>query len=111
MSWFVKPYNIYIFLLIYRRGPVRYRFQGLYELDSLAIVNVRDAGPVKNAFKMLMFPDAKMYQADGAKAKVCNILYTLMLIFAGVKLDMAMTLDKSIQTVVKFLILIKPGFS
>ncbi|CAG2257462.1 EXOC8 [Mytilus edulis] len=52
-----------------RRGPVRYRFQGLYELDSLAIVNVRDAGPIKNAFKILMFPDAKMYQADGAKAK------------------------------------------
>ncbi|VDI63144.1 exocyst complex component 8, partial [Mytilus galloprovincialis] len=52
-----------------QRGPVRYRFQGLYELDSLAIVNVRDAGPIKNAFKILMFPDAKMYQADGAKAK------------------------------------------
>ena len=52
-----------------RRGPVRYRFQGLYELDSLAIVNVRDAGPIKNAFKILMFPDAKMYQADGTKAK------------------------------------------
>ncbi|XP_033764369.1 exocyst complex component 8-like [Pecten maximus] len=52
-----------------RRGPVRYRFQGLYELDSLAVVNVRDAGPVKNAFKILMFPDSKMYQADSAKAK------------------------------------------
>ena len=57
-----------------RRGPVRYRFQGLYELDSLAIVNVRDAGPIKNAFKILMFPDAKMYQADGTKAKVCLCL-------------------------------------
>ena len=55
---------------IYRRGPVRYRFQGLYELDSLAIVNVRDVGSTKNAFKMLMFPAAKMYQADSAKSKV-----------------------------------------
>lgn len=53
-----------------RRGPVRYRFQGLYELDSLAVVNVRDAGPNKNAFKILMFPDSKMYQADSSKSKV-----------------------------------------
>ncbi|XP_053378630.1 exocyst complex component 8-like [Mercenaria mercenaria] len=52
-----------------RRGPVRYRFQGLYELDNLAIVNIRDAGPVKNAFKVLMFPDSKIYQADSAKSK------------------------------------------
>lgn len=52
-----------------RRGPVRYRFQGLYELDSLAVVNVRDAGPNKNAFKILMFPDSKMYQADSSKSK------------------------------------------
>ncbi|KAK3105314.1 hypothetical protein FSP39_022322 [Pinctada imbricata] len=52
-----------------RRGPVRYRFQGLYELDSLAVVNVRDAGPHKNTFKILMFPDSKIYQADSAKSK------------------------------------------
>nr|XP_022342555.1 exocyst complex component 8-like isoform X2 [Crassostrea virginica] len=52
-----------------RRGPVRYRFQGLYELDSLAVVNVRDAGANKNAFKILMFPDSKMYQADSSKSK------------------------------------------
>ncbi|KAK7093761.1 exocyst complex component 8-like [Littorina saxatilis] len=52
-----------------RRGPMRYRFQGLYELDSLAVVNVRDAGPIKNAFKILMFPETRMYQADSAKSK------------------------------------------
>ncbi|KAL3861830.1 hypothetical protein ACJMK2_007844 [Sinanodonta woodiana] len=52
-----------------RRGPVRYRFQGLYELDNLAVVNVRDAGPVKNAFKILMFPASKIYQTDSAKSK------------------------------------------
>lgn len=55
---------------ISRRGPVRYSFQGLIELDNLAIVNIRDAGPVKNAFKVLMFPDSKIYQADSAKSKV-----------------------------------------
>ncbi|KAK6175574.1 hypothetical protein SNE40_014007 [Patella caerulea] len=52
-----------------RRGPVRYRFQGLYELDSLAVVNVRDVGPVKNAFKILMFPETRMYQTDNTKSK------------------------------------------
>ncbi|XP_052286222.1 exocyst complex component 8-like isoform X2 [Dreissena polymorpha] len=52
-----------------RRGPVRYRFQGLYELDNLAIVNIRDAGAVKNSFKVLMFPDSKIYAADSAKSK------------------------------------------
>ena len=54
---------------------MRYRFQGLYELDSLAVVNVRDAGPVKNAFKILMFPETRMYQADSAKSKV-SLVYT-----------------------------------
>lgn len=52
-----------------RRGPVRYKFQGLYELDNLAIVNIRDQGPVKNSFKVLMFPDSKIYQADSSKSK------------------------------------------
>ncbi|ESO87616.1 hypothetical protein LOTGIDRAFT_207015 [Lottia gigantea] len=52
-----------------RRGPVRYRFQGLYELDSLAVVNVRDVGSVKNAFKILMFPETRMYQTDSTKSK------------------------------------------
>lgn len=56
--------------ITFRRGPLRYRFQGLYELDGLAVVNVRDVGPVKCAFKILMFPDTRMYQADSTKAKV-----------------------------------------
>lgn len=53
---------------------MKYRFQGLYELDSLAVVNVRDAGPVKNAFKILMFPETRMYQADSAKTKVSLVI-------------------------------------
>ncbi|XP_067945624.1 exocyst complex component 8-like [Watersipora subatra] len=52
-----------------KRGPIKYKFLALYELDSLAIVNVRDVGPVKNAFKVLMFPDTRIYQVDNPKAK------------------------------------------
>ena len=49
---------------------MKYRFHSLYELDSLAVVNARDIGTVKNAFKILMFPDTRMYQTDNPKAKV-----------------------------------------
>ncbi|XP_064642359.1 exocyst complex component 8-like isoform X2 [Lineus longissimus] len=52
-----------------RKGPVKYKYQALYELDNLAVVNVKDVGPVKNAFKILMFPDARMYQAETQKDK------------------------------------------
>ena len=49
---------------------MKYKFQTLYELDSLAVVNARDVGPCKNAFKILMFPDTRMFQADNPKTKV-----------------------------------------
>ncbi|XP_014664486.1 PREDICTED: exocyst complex component 8-like [Priapulus caudatus] len=53
-----------------RRGPLRYKFQSLYVLDeSLAVVNVRDVGSAKNAFKILKFPNAHLYQCDSPKAK------------------------------------------
>eukprot|EP00058_Branchiostoma_floridae_P005069 XP_002590557.1 hypothetical protein BRAFLDRAFT_124535 [Branchiostoma floridae] len=52
-----------------RRGPVHYKFQALYELDSLAVVNIRDAGPMKNSFKVLVFPDCRVFQAESPKAK------------------------------------------
>ncbi len=58
-------------IYICRRGPVKYSFQVLYELDSLAVVNARDVGGSKNAFKILMFPDTRMFQAENPKAKVC----------------------------------------
>lgn len=66
-----KPVSVY-YALICRRGPVKYKYQALYELDSLAVVNVKDVGPMKNAFKVLMFPDTRMYQAENPKAKVLN---------------------------------------
>ena len=61
---------LHYYIHIFRRGPVKYKFQSLYELDSLAVVNARDVGPCKNAFKILMFPDTRMFQADNPKTKV-----------------------------------------
>ncbi|XP_070560701.1 exocyst complex component 8-like [Ptychodera flava] len=52
-----------------RRGPLQYKFQRLFELDNLAVVNARDVGPVKNAFKVLMFPEQHMYQCSSPKIK------------------------------------------
>lgn len=49
---------------------MKYRFQKLYELDSLAVVNIRDVGSIKNAFKILMFPDTRIFAAESPKAKV-----------------------------------------
>lgn len=62
------------FVFTRRRGPVKYKYQALYELDSLAVVNVKDVGQVKNSFKVLMFPDTRIYQAENPKAKVSRYL-------------------------------------
>nr|CAG4651628.1 EOG090X021B [Triops cancriformis] len=52
-----------------RRGPIRLQFQDLHELDGLAVVNIRDLGPIKHAFKLLMFPDTRVFQCANAAAK------------------------------------------
>ncbi|ESN89846.1 hypothetical protein HELRODRAFT_194798 [Helobdella robusta] len=52
-----------------RKGPVYYKYQTLYELDGLAVVNVKDSGNVKNSFKVLMFPDARLFTAPSPKVK------------------------------------------
>ena len=52
-----------------RRGPVRYRFQALYELDNMAIVEMKDSDQLACAFKILMFPDSHLYQAESEEAK------------------------------------------
>ena len=64
--------NVHVMHIFFvdRRGPVKYKFQGLSELDSLAVVNARDVGSCKNAFKILMFPDSRMFQAESPKEKV-----------------------------------------
>lgn len=52
-----------------RRGPVRYKFQALYELDNMAIVDVKDSDTLRCAFKILMFPDSHLYQAENEENK------------------------------------------
>nr|CAD7587786.1 unnamed protein product [Timema genevievae] len=52
-----------------RRGPVRYKFDMMYELGSLAVVNVRDMGTVKTAFKLLAFPDTRVFQCSNNQSK------------------------------------------
>lgn len=52
-----------------RRGPARYKFQTLIELGSFAAVNVRDMGSVKTAFKLLAFPDTRLFQCTSNQSK------------------------------------------
>ena len=42
----------------------------MYELDSLAVVNVRDFGGIKYAFKLLVFPDARLFQCANSESKM-----------------------------------------
>ncbi|XP_070590059.1 exocyst complex component 8 [Erythrolamprus reginae] len=50
-----------------RRGM--YRYDALYPLDGLAVVNVKDNPPMKDMFKLLMFPESRIFQAENAKIK------------------------------------------
>lgn len=52
-----------------RRGPVKYLFQSLYELENMAIVDVKDTEELKFTFKILMFPDSHLYQAETEEEK------------------------------------------
>ncbi|AWP20345.1 putative exocyst complex component 8 [Scophthalmus maximus] len=52
-----------------RRGAVKYKYNALYELDSFAVVNVKDNAPMKDMFKILMFPDSRIFQAENSKIK------------------------------------------
>lgn len=60
-----------------RRGPPRYKMQAVYDLQSLAIINVRDLGTVKLAFKLLAFPDTRIFQCATATSKVMHINFGL----------------------------------
>lgn len=42
----------------------------MYELSSLAVVNVRDLGNIKHAFKLLAFPDTRVFQCSSNSSKV-----------------------------------------
>ncbi|XP_043920569.1 exocyst complex component 8 [Protopterus annectens] len=52
-----------------RRGALRFKYNALYELDGLAIVNVKDNPPMKDMFKILMFPESRIFQAENTKIK------------------------------------------
>ncbi|XP_075983523.1 exocyst complex component Exo84 [Anticarsia gemmatalis] len=52
-----------------RRGPNRYKFQCSYPISTLAVVNVRDLGSVKQAFKVLAFPDTRVFQCNSFAIK------------------------------------------
>ncbi|XP_073948310.1 exocyst complex component Exo84 [Choristoneura fumiferana] len=52
-----------------RRGPMRYKFQASYPISTLAVVNVRDLGNVKQAFKVLAFPDTRVFQCNSLTIK------------------------------------------
>ncbi|XP_028157671.1 exocyst complex component 8 [Ostrinia furnacalis] len=52
-----------------RRGPMRYKFQISYPISTLAVVNVRDLGTVKQAFKVLAFPDTRVFQCNSIAVK------------------------------------------
>lgn len=52
-----------------RRGPMRYKFQASYPISTIAVVNVRDLGTVKQAFKVLAFPDTRVFQCNSIAIK------------------------------------------
>ena len=49
---------------------MRYQYQALYELDSLAVINIRDLGPIKNAFKLMLHPVTRVLQCANSTDKV-----------------------------------------
>uniref|UniRef100_A0A1A8JHY9 Exocyst complex component 8 n=1 Tax=Nothobranchius kuhntae TaxID=321403 RepID=A0A1A8JHY9_NOTKU len=52
-----------------RRGTVKYKYNALYDLESFAVVNVKDNPPMKDMFKILMFPDSRIFQVENSKVK------------------------------------------
>lgn len=52
------------------RGLMKYVFEVLYELGSLAVVNVREIGTNKHQFKLLIFPDTRVFQCTSSSNKV-----------------------------------------
>lgn len=58
---------------------MRYKFEAFYELGSLAVVNVRDLANVKYAFKLLAFPDTKLFQSTSNSNKVNRFSHNLNL--------------------------------
>lgn len=54
---------------IKRKGPIKYHFQALYELDNLAVVNLKDTEKLKCLFQIRMFPESHTFQAESEAVK------------------------------------------
>ena len=52
-----------------RRGPVRYQLSAVYPVSAMAVVNVRDLGGIKNAWKLLAGADVRLFQCTDAETK------------------------------------------
>ncbi|XP_045472129.1 exocyst complex component 8 [Harmonia axyridis] len=71
----VKNVQAYLFsdgLMISTRnsqGLMKYVFEVMYEIGSLAVVNVKDLGNVKHAFKLLIFPDTRVFKCSSSAVK------------------------------------------
>lgn len=50
------------------RNQRKYKFQAIYDLDNIAVVNVKDPN-FETAFKILMFPTTKVFRADTKQTK------------------------------------------
>lgn len=59
------------------RGLMKYVYEIVYDLSSLAVVNVRDLGNVKHAFKLLIFPDTRVFQCSSNSNKVYILIFWL----------------------------------
>lgn len=70
-------------IIISSRGLMKYVYEIMYDLSSLAVVNVRDLGNVKHAFKLLIFPDTRVFQCSSNSNKVnvhvCIFFYLLII--------------------------------
>lgn len=53
---------------------MKYIFEVMYEIGSLAVVNVKDLGNVKHAFKLLIFPDTRVFKCSSGAVKVSKIM-------------------------------------
>lgn len=61
------------------RGLMKYVFEVMYELGSLAVVNVREIGNNKHQFKLLIFPDTRVFQCTSGSNKVTrNAQFSLL---------------------------------
>ena len=52
-----------------RKGPIRYKYHTLMELDNMAVLSVLDTDFRKNTFRILLFPVSRTFRAASGAAK------------------------------------------